>query len=407
MLLRINIVLICPRNDFPLKNNTMKICLLVSLLLSNVLGLHRIGLTKLSNEKFASSLLYPKKTHNYGARIYEGRNGLLKQTKQNVNDESQVVINDFQNAQYYGLVEIGSPKQKFQVIFDTGSSNLWVPNIQVGAHQVYHHENSKSYMENGTEFKIMYGSGPVSGYLSMDTINVGAIEVKQQYFAEINVTKGLGMAYTYGKFDGIFGLAFDSISVDHLKTPFHNMISQGILDEPVFAFYLGNNMPGELTFGGVDKKHFTGELDYVDVSSATYWEIEMDQLNIDEHVITSKTKAIVDSGTSLLAGPKAMVHEIAKKVGAFPFLHGEYLIRCSTAAPDITFTINGKEYTLSKSEYVLKTGPICILAFIGMDIPPPNGPLWILGDVFMRKYYTVFDWGTKDRKPRVGFAKAS
>lgn len=316
-----------------------------------------------------------------------------------------MVIQDFQNAQYYGEISIGEPKQAFKVIFDTGSSNLWVPNLKFGSHAMYRHELSKTYVANGTEFKIMYGSGPVSGMLSKDRLTLSDLQVENQFFAEINVTKGLGLAYNMGKFDGIFGLAFDSISVDHLKTPFHHLINQGVLKQPIFAFYLGDQHPGELTFGETDPKHYTGEIAYVNVSSETYWELDMDAINVGEKQMTGKSKVIIDSGTSLLAGPKGQVKALAKAVGAYPFIMGQYLISCTSEGPDITFVLNGIFYTLNKSQYILKTGPLCLFAIMGIDVPA--GPLWILGDVFMRKYYTVFDWGTKDRTARVGFAIAT
>jgi cathepsin D len=85
-------------------------------------------------------------------------------------EESDVAINDYGNAQYYGEISVGTPAQKFQVIFDTGSSNLWVPSKKCGFSCLLKHkyDNSKSstYVKNDGDFNIMYGSGPVSGKLS-------------------------------------------------------------------------------------------------------------------------------------------------------------------------------------------------------------------------------------------------
>ncbi|KAG7384839.1 GPN-loop GTPase 2 [Phytophthora pseudosyringae] len=382
------------------------------LLLASDAAVLRVPMLKRSDDEFVSSLLRDVQAASRPAVWRPDAGDLLPAAASSaaataVDGTAAVIIRDFQNAQYYGAISLGSPPQPFAVIFDTGSSNLWVPDKQFGSHNVYDHDKSRSYKANGTAFDIMYGSGPVSGFLSQDTLQLGGLSVLDQFFAEVNVTKGLGPAYYLGKFDGLFGLAFDAISVDHLKTPFHRMVQQGLLDEPVFAFYLGDQKDGELTFGGTDKAHYKGELEYVDVTSATYWSVKLDAVEAKGEKLTDVSKAIVDSGTSLIAGPKDQVAKLAKLVGAHRFIMGEYLISCSAAAPDISFVLNGKSYTLTKDEYTLKSGPICLFAFMGIDIPAPAGPLWILGDVFMRKHYTVFDWGTDSRKPRVGFALAA
>lgn len=320
----------------------------------------------------------------------------------------KAVISDFSNAQYYGSLTVGSPPQSINVIFDTGSSNLWVPNHHnwFQHHQIYDHSKSSNYKANGTKFSIMYGSGAVSGYFSQDTVNIAGIDLEDYTFAEVDNTKGMGVAYYMAKFDGICGMGWDSIVQGGGHSPIGALVASGKLDAPEFGFYLGNNAPGEMVIGGTDEKHYTGDFTYVPLSAETYWEVKLDSFKIKGESATSAVKAIVDSGTSLLAGPKADVKKIAGLVGAKPIaggLTGEYSIDCNAEAPDMEFTMGGKTFTLAKKDYVLEEGGQCLFAMMGIDIPAPNGPLWILGDVFMRKYYTKFDYGNK----RLGFALAA
>jgi len=320
-----------------------------------------------------------------------------------------VAIDDYQNAQYYGPVSVGTPGQQFNVIFDTGSSNLWVPSkscTNCGSHPTYDSSKSSTYNKNGSDFFIQYGSGPVSGFVSQDAATVGDLTVKYQTFAEINNTKGLGLAYKLGKFDGILGLAFPSISVNKIPTVFENMVSQKLIEDPVVSFYLPSTSgsEGEMLIGGTDSNKYSGELSYAPLSSETYWAINIDSFKVSGNSVTSTLKAILDTGTSLLAGPSADVKKIAASVGAKPFFlnKAEYTIDCSKipTLPDLVFNIAGKDYTLSGKDYVINSGSICLFAMSGIDVPAPMGPLWILGDVFIRKYYTVFDWGQQ----RLGFA---
>merc|ERR1739848_957592 len=150
---------------------------------------------------------------------------------------------------------------------------------------------------------------------------------------------------------------------DHVETPLRALVNSGKLPEPVFAFYLGSGgAKGELVLGGVDPSHYTGGFAYTPVIDSApgkvgYWAFKMDDFKINGQSVTSVRKAIVDSGTSLLAAPTDDVAKIAAAVGAKKVL------------PIPPF---------NKEDYIIKDQTICLFGMTGLDVPAPAGPLYIL-----------------------------
>jgi cathepsin D len=332
-----------------------------------------------------------------------------------------VPLSDYQDAQYYGPITIGTPGQPFKVVFDTGSSNLWIPSskcpitvIACDLHEKYHSDQSSTYKANGTAISIQYGSGAMSGFLSTDTVVMGGITVVGQTFAE--ATGEPGIAFDLSKFDGILGMAFEQISADNVVPVFYNMIAQNLVSQPLFSFWLSKNPQGQnggsLVLGGVDNTLYTGSINYVPLSSETYWAFTMGDVQLSNTSLgfcpSGGCNAIADTGTSLIAGPTAQVDALNTKLGAVT-LNGEGIFpSCDviSSLPDVQIVINGVTYNLTPQDYVLQVSSLgkteCLSGFMGIDIPSPPGPLWILGDVFISTYYTVFDFGNK----RLGFATA-
>ncbi|CAO3595367.1 unnamed protein product [Absidia cylindrospora] len=329
------------------------------------------------------------------------------------NVEHGVPLSNYMNAQYYGVIELGTPPQPFTVVFDTGSSNLWVPSTSCSSiacflHKRYDSEKSNSYVENGTEFAIQYGTGSLEGFISQDTLNVGGIALPHQGFAES--TKEPGFTFALARFDGILGLGYDTIAVQHVVPPFYNMVNRELVDEPVFSFWLNDagdeSDGGELVFGGTDPAHYQGDITWAPVTRKGYWQIEMQDIKFDgEYVELDPIGAAIDTGSSLLVAPTTVAELINKQLGAEKNWAGQYTIDCDKVPdlPEFCFVFAGKDFCLDGEDYVLNVQNQCISGFMGMDIPAPAGPLWIVGDVFLRKYYSVYDLGND----RVGLAKAT
>lgn len=311
-----------------------------------------------------------------------------------------VPISNFMNAQYFSEITIGTPPQSFKVVLDTGSSNLWVPSSECGSiacylHSKYDSSSSSTYKSNGTKFDIQYGSGSLSGFVSQDVMTIGDLTIKGQDFAE--ATSEPGLAFAFGRFDGILGLGYDSIAVNHIVPPFYKMLEQKLIDEPVFAFYLADTEgQSEVVFGGVDSSHYKGKLTTIPLRRKAYWEVDFDAIAYgDDKAELENTGIILDTGTSLIALPSQLAEMLNAQIGAKKGYNGQYSIDCSKrdSLKDITFTLAGHDFALGPQDYILELSGSCISTFMGMDFPAPAGPLAILGDAFLRRYYSVYDLG--------------
>jgi hypothetical protein len=331
--------------------------------------------------------------------------------------EYSVHLTDIKNSQYVGTIGVGSPPQSFDVIFDTGSSNLWINSIDCHSeaclmHHRFDHRRSRTFVNVGMDMSVKFGTGSIDGFLGQDSFTFGPIRVQGQTFGQI--TEEIGEVFLTGKFDGILGLSFPSLSAAGYTPVMDNIMKQGLLARNCFSFYYSKLPRQESAFilGEPNPELFVGEMRFLQVSRAFYWEVELADIKINGRGLRvcpdAPCKAVVDTGTSLLTGPTEAITELLNHV------HVES--DCSNQLPVITYVLrdqNGDhEFDIEPEFYVVRSSSMldddsrqpkyCKPGFMALDVPPPRGPLWILGDIFMRKFYTVFD---RDRK-MLGFAKA-
>jgi len=338
-------------------------------------------------------------------------NEMFKETSVHTSDEGHTVpVQNFLNAQCksylnspipmssisngqldFSEITLGTPPQSFKVILDTGSSNLWVPSQQCGSiacylHTKYDSSASSTYQKNGSSFEIRYGSGELSGFVSKDTLTIGDLTVKGQVFAE--ATEEPGLAFAFGRFDGILGLGYDTISVNGIVPPFYEMVNQKLLDEPVFAFYLGDaeDDDSEVTFGGVNKDHYTGDITTIPLRRKAYWEVDLDSISFgDATAQLDNTGVILDTGTSLIVLPSTLAELLNKEMGAKKGYNGQYTVECDKrdSLPDMTFELSGYNFSITAYDYILEVQGSCISTFTPM-VRSPLSIIWIVANLAPR-----------------------
>jgi hypothetical protein len=203
-------------------------------------------------------------------------------------------------------------------------------------------------------------------------------------------------------FDGVLGLALNEMSQGEDFNFMHRLSASALLRDPIFGVFLSDNDfdGSEITFGEIKHEHLASELIWAEVvHDSGYWEVQISDITVNDEPqsICVDCKVAVDTGTSELAGPSDIVLKIEKILN----VHRD----CSNynSLPNLGFVVNGHVLNLQPRDYVDKAGSNCDLALMALDVPPPNGPLFVFGIPFLQRFYTVYD--AKSKKVGFGVSK--
>jgi hypothetical protein len=370
------------------------------------------------------------------------RRSLLQQTDhQNPKSEEGtgtpklVSLRDISDIMYTGSVSIGTPPQHFTMLFDTGSADLWVisnqaSNTEPKAYLNYYQSGqSSTYHANGTKWSIKYGLGTCAGFLSYDDVTVGGLTANKQLFAEANELSK-NFENPREPLDGIVGLGFKSGSTTKTPTFLDTLHSHGLITHRMFAFSLESDHEkgSELILGSPAASNYQGQLLWLPVlhnvetsHRPVAWLVDLDGLVLRSHSSDLKLcgeewgqhqcVALPDSGTSFLALPEPLFSQFTatlQKARPDCFVDQHKNILCNDKSvlgmPTLTFTFQDVIFELDGRDYLLSNGQVGVqILALPASATPAQITFVILGDIFLRKVFAVFDAD----KPAVGLAYAA
>mmetsp|Transcript_35622 Transcript_35622/g.80414 ORF Transcript_35622/g.80414 Transcript_35622/m.80414 type:complete len:548 (+) Transcript_35622:176-1819(+) len=384
----------------------------------------------------------------------------------------------FYKSAYYGTLTIGTPAVSFKVVFDTGSGHLILPSGYCKSeacrvHKRYRRSMSTSAKDidyDGTEVKpneardqitVTFGTGEVTGVFVEDKVCVlggtanGAQGPADSDCVQMRLIAATDMSdepFRSFHFDGVVGLGFASLS----QAPEFNFV--GVMANALrewgagmphaFSVFLADSAQEQsaLTLGGWKREHLIGEIGWSPVISPQlgHWiigikSIRVNGSNFDFCKERDECKAVVDTGTSLLAVPSQAFSELYRSL-KHPASLGHCLSASDEGEPELHIELEGFTISLGPKDYARmeaeKLDPdqtesssntsqsaenateigngdeskehqpppqVCKPTLMSMDLPAPLGPkLFLLGEPILRKYYSVYD----GEKMRVGFGLA-
>jgi hypothetical protein len=335
-----------------------------------------------------------------------------------------LIVNQDADSSFFGTVAVGTPPVAYDVILDTGSSDLWLAGTTCQTSACsglakFNPSNSSSFTNQSESFSITYGSGNAAGSLGSDMVQMAGFSVSNQIFA---VCDDISTNLLNAPVSGLMGLAFQSIASSGASPLWQTLASSNAWDSKLMAFQLTryNNDSnakdlepgGTFTMGATNTSLYTGAIDYNSLADdGSYWLQTISSITSQGNAITVSTGssaiAAIDTGTTLIGGPATAIAEIYAQIpnsqAGTGNLEGYYLYPCSTTVT-VTMAFGGKSWPISNDDFKAQqlNSNTCMGAFFELSTGS-NAPAWIVGDTFLKNVYSVFSFSPL----AVGFAELS
>jgi hypothetical protein len=328
-----------------------------------------------------------------------------------VTRQHQEIADKLENERFFYAadVEIGTPPQRLNLLLDTGSSDTWAYTPQSQTQQqplsVFDPSKSRSFHSNGTSFKIEYGIGSVQGSWGTDKFQIGNALVKGL---------SIGIADSGTTQQGIIGIGRPQAEITYKSGHMYEnlpmkLAAEGIINTAAYSLYLDdiNAESGTILFGGVDRSKFDGQLAVLPISHPQHLGITLQNMRTDGRVqnplMTAPKVAVLDSGTSLSYFSSDVMQNLHEALNANPsFAIGEkYYCDCNVT-DNLVLDFGSAAIAVPNYQFLwpIETivNPVLATAvfppnscYIGIETIQRNMDFYLIGDDFLRSFYTVYD----------------
>ncbi|KAJ5673902.1 Aspartic-type endopeptidase ctsD [Penicillium macrosclerotiorum] len=316
---------------------------------------------------------------------------------------SAALDQDGEDFSYFSVVKVGSQQEEMWLALDTGSPSSWVfsticEDSACTSHHTFDTSESTTYTTDNSTFSVGYGNGTVRGKLGQDTFAFADLNVNFWFGTTTNASSD----FSSYPFDGILGLGRSGTGGWTIPSFMDVVNTTGLLSSNIIGFSLSraedNAKDGEVNFGTIDTSKFDGNISYT-TTDADVWSIPLDDAYVNGQAAGFSDKsAIIDTGTTYIMIPPADATSLFSLIPNSTQSGTNYIIPCnSTATLELSFS--GVKYSISPDDYIgAESNGSCLSTIVAHQYSGNN--TWLLGDVFLKNVYSVFDFDNG----QVGFA---